>query len=609
MGLPIFLMKSRPLVVLAILLALLIGVALFLRPKASIVVPSTSDPSTATSLQGPSRDKKSVGVNNPRRVSDEISTASPNASDTPPTTAPSPESLTPAGERQFVAILETGGNVEVPDADSVFLEIGNVTEENRAQWSAPAPGQPGPKRAEELADFATKISLPLEVLADGTTRVGPVSIPGADAYRLGAWNNDGEYFQATFHPHRKGDSVDGGRIPASKYAGVEFRFVGVPESEKGVELHISRKVDPATTEWTSQLLFLTEQMAPLLHAAMVFEEPLLLDVKDGVRLFPLPADPAAMVRFTTVLGEVSQEGDMEVALTPGEFTPVLVDWKKLFGDGSGRLLTMTGHVRLSPGNRPLAGASMRRLGAPLEELQTLGPDGEFTFVAIPRMTPLRFEIVPASRDAKGRPFLAGPVEVPVAAAEVDAMTNAVEKDITLDAYRWMRLDFNESLKASTATPPYPIYALQATAEGGDWRIIQADEFLSDADGVWVSVARPGTYRILTALTPYTCLPSSSTVVGGETLEEQVSVTTPDHEITVQLTVVSQRNGKPLADADILVRGPESDFPATRHRLDGRGKLELARVTVDEISVRAAGASPATWASVAVSAGEVIVELP
>lgn len=496
---------------------------------------------------------------------------------TPPGTTDAPVAVRP----QVAALVARAPTVLVdlfllPDGavravpGSVRIGLGFVSADNAATATArlerDSP-QAGASRYDELAIPARWVSVPAQLLADGRVRVGPLQLPSAERYTLQARGEDGlRYYTAAFAQ---------GEIPAS----IE------PIVGAGVRTHVAvegthvllRRVESSAPAAAWQRL--QEWAAPAVLEAYS-EEPLL--VTSGQVLAPLAPGPVEIV--LEVNGVEAER--RRLSLAPGAITDVRFDPVSQQVAQAVSIDLELEFVKLGSGE-PVAGLKVAWLGGRMQRTATTDARGRVTFTGLDRQQVHDFNLASAP-PADGlpewpelRPLQIKPDDLAEAAAPGEAVRHRVE----LAPLHWMiaRLPPGPKQANRSRSSPYPIYVLQRQ-RAGRWADVSADYFIQVPQGLAVSMAEPGTYRVAAALSPWRVLESAPARVAGA---DRPIVSFPNAQSTdVVLTVI--RDGRALAGAPVHVIGPVGHLPPEVLTADTNGRVTLPAANVQQVRVELPG---------------------
>ncbi|MFZ5638255.1 MAG: hypothetical protein ACOY82_16890 [Pseudomonadota bacterium] len=476
------------------------------------------------------------------------------------------------------------------DATSVRIGLANVSPDDLAAYRAWLRGGregAGPGRFEDLATVTRWIDAPAAVADDGSVVVGPMSLPAADRYLLQARAGDAlRFYETAFGPDDPPDEVRP-RVAAGLRVRAPVDGVGV----------LFRRVDGGgDAQWQS----LMRRESPQLLDAYD-ERPFAVGVDTIVA--PLPPGPIEIVavvdgveterrRVDLAAGRLAAfDFDAESASLAAALPTTL--WLRLIERGSGvpvREATLQwssprGERRL----RPDAAGVVRIDGVdPLRplSLQALFPpptSSSFLIEALPSWP----ERLPLEVDPKHARIVAG----------------RLEATVELVPLRWLIVE-----TPGIAIPrrprmgdPYPVFVLQRR-DGGTWRDASADHFRPVADGIAVSLDRPGAVRVAALLAPWRVAFSDAVEANVDVARQRTRLdATGGRRVRVRLTV----DGRPLPRAPVQVIAPLRGVPPAQPPVDADGRLVLEQVNVPTVRMEVPGYEQV---EVRLDEGEVVVAL-
>lgn len=463
-------------------------------------------------------------------------------------------------------LLPDAGIRAVPG--SVRIGLGQVAADNAAAAPALLDGQQaGPSGYDELATVDRWISVPAHSLPDGRVRVGPFRLPVAERYTLQARGEDGlRFYAASFKP---------GSVPTavSPIVGAGLR---VHAHSRGAQVLLRRMASSASPpvwqrlqEWIAPDLLeaFSEQPLPVTNRQVLVplapgEIEIVLEI-DGVeaerRQVSLPVGRVVDVRFDPTNEAVARAVSIDLEL---EFVK----------QGSGE---------------PVAGLEVSWLSGRAQRSGTTDVRGRVTFEGLDRQQEHQFSLV--SKPVPGRlpewPELRPLQVTPDELAAYPDSAETVRHRVELAPLRW--LIARPPAAAARMKPhrrsPYPIYVLQRQ-RGRLWFDTAADHFVDIADGLAVSVAEPGIYRVAVALSPWQMLVSDGAQVAGP---GRPTVAFPDAR-AADTTVTVLRDGKRLAGAPVHIIGPVGNLPPAILKADANGRVTLTSATVPTVRVEVPG---------------------
>ena len=180
-----------------------------------------------------------------------------------------------------------------------------------------------------------------------------------------------------------------------------------------------------------------------------------------------------------------------------------------------------------------------------------------------------------------------PIELTLDDDEPSADRTVIRRTIEVTPLSWLDVhtgDFPIPFHRQGGNP-YPIFVLQQERDG-QWLDVASDHFLPVRGGLAVSVQDDGRYRVMALRTPWAVRYSSNASVapGGESRLHVDLLPSAGHR--VELTVL--RDGVPVANAPISLRGPARGLPGMTVTSDAAGRLVLDEATVREIRLEIPG---------------------
>ncbi|MCY1040262.1 carboxypeptidase regulatory-like domain-containing protein [Corallococcus sp. bb12-1] len=477
------------------------------------------------------------------------------------------------GEHPFVGEARVGAAF-ISDEDLRWWKQGQARGE-----------QAGPSRLEELANVRGWLTAPVTASAQGGV-LGPVEVPPAPRYQLVAFEPDGTFWWGDHVPASppESGSLDAGVLRATRPTGVRVRLAGARDEAGAFSVRIERDVDPEGAERASALLVVLRLVAPELMVALQDGLPVPL-VKDGdTALAPLPPDRAVRLWLRAPSGR--EGGPVDVPLREGTVGTVTLDVARLFPEGVGGTVTLRGRVLLGQTSRPAGPAVLRT-----EEGREVPVDaeGRFTVPDVPTWRASRFTVWREEREA-GRPVAPSHAEFTFTPTAETAGT--AEVVWRMPVYRWLvlRMDgFTRAQLQAQAQSPYPVYLLQRRDARGAWSDVAAQEFIPEKDDVVVSLLEPGTYRVLTASSPYALRPSTEARAGADDADVEVRLSAEDAPAP-SCEVRVTHEGSPVVGALVTADGGDRSMPPVRGetRTDGRWALGPVRSELLQVRVQAEG---------------------
>jgi len=475
-------------------------------------------------------------------------------------------------------LLPDGAVRAVPG--SVRVGVGYVSTDDAAR--APVrPDAEGPQadssRYDELAVVARWVPAPAQLLADGRVKIGPLRLPRADRYTLQARGEDGLHFYlAGFTPNA---------VPATvaPLVGAGVRTHAVSDGASVLLRRASSSAAP--TVWQH----VQNWIAPELLEAFS-EQP--LPVQSGQVLAPLAPGPVEVI---LQVNGVEAERRL-LSLQAGRVLDVHFDPTN---QAVARAVSMDLELEFvgQGDGKPVQGLRVDWLSGRMQQGQATDARGRVKFAGVDRQQVHQFNLQAATPKEQLpdwpelRPLQIAPDDLTQTGTPGEVVHHRVE----LVPLRWLiaRLP-PEAMRTSPGRgSPYPIHVLQRQ-QNGRWMDASADHFIATPDGLAVSIADSGTYRVAAALSPWRVLESSAAKINGSTKQTVAFANAHGSDVTVSV----MRDGKPLVGAPVHVIGPVGHLPPAVLRADDNGRVTLAAATVpfvrvevpgsDQVEVRLAG---------------------
>lgn len=465
-------------------------------------------------------------------------------------------------------LLPDGAVRAVPG--SVRIGLGYVSADDAARAPASLDAQ-GPQadvsRYDELAVTARWVSAPAQLLADGRVRVGPLHLPRADRYILQARGEDGlRFYMAGFPPSAVPSTVE-------PLVGAGLR---THVASDGTSVLLRRAV-PSTPPAAWQRL--QEWTAPELLEAFS-EQP--LSVRNGQVLAPLAPGP---VEIILEVNGVEAERRI-LSLPEGRILDVHFDPTS---QAVARAVSMDlelEFIRQGDGD-PVQGLRVDWLSGRMHQGQTTDARGRVKFTGVDRQQVHQFNLQATTPKGRlpewpeRRPLQIAPDDLTESGTPGEVVHHRVE----LASLRWLIAKLpSEARRASPSRrSPYPIHVLQRQ-QNGRWADVSADHFIATPEGLAVSIAEPGTYRITAALSPWRVLESSAARINGSAKQTVDFAITRGSDVTMSV----MRDGKPLASAPVHIIGPVGHLPPAVLKADDNGRVTLTATTVPRVRVEVPG---------------------
>lgn len=430
----------------------------------------------------------------------------------------------------------------------------------------------GPASASELARVRNWIAVPGTLLEDGSVRVS-ATLARADRYVLQAAGEDGlRQYDADFSAEAPPASV-------RPLVGAGLRVRRDPALAGEISLLLRRQGELADAPRWRRLL---DRHAQLREA--YGEQPLAL-AQAQQELAPLP--PQAIEALLLVDGIEAQA--QALLLRPGQWSELALD---PIAHAVARELGVDLQLRLvgALDQAPIEAVEVRFAHPRGERVLRTGPDGEALLAGLYRKQALSLQLhFPAAQDALPRWPASLAVELALdALARASGASRRVSHTIEVQELRWLIVQ-SPSLPldpARTAGQPYPVFVLQRRDEGG-WTDIPADYFQTTEEGLAVSVAAEGEYRVAAVLSPWTLAASApaDTRRASRDGRYRVRLDAPQgHACELLVT----RGGAPLARAQLLAIGPLRGMPPMELVADLQGRVRLSGVNVETLRVEVPG---------------------
>ncbi len=474
-------------------------------------------------------------------------------------------------------LLPDGGVSASPD--SVRIGLAYLSPDESAAYQAWLRGGgegAGPRDLERLASVTRWLNLPATLNAQGVVVVTPTRLPAAHRYVLQARADDGlRFYEAWFTrddvPMEIGPRVAAGlrlRAPAQAMGGARVLFRRVEGSQDAAWQSLMRREAPAVLD--------------------AYDERALPVAAHGVVVAPLPPGPLDVIavvdgveterrRVTLLAGRIAtfdldaDASELGVALS----TTVAL---RLVEKGSGTPVKDATVVWSSPrGERSLradASGMLRIAGVdPLRPLQIeirIAPPGTPSFLidALPSWP----ELLPITLDLADLPVTAG----------------VIAKTLELEPLRWLIVETPgiDIPRRPRMSDPFPVFVLQHR-QGAHWRESSADYFRPVADGLAVSLSRPGSVRVAAVLAPWTVRLSDAVEIGGAASDARYRTRIADQGgRRVRLRIIA--DAQPLASAPVHLLSPLRGVPPKTLTADRAGVVVLDNVTEPAVLVEVPG---------------------
>jgi len=476
--------------------------------------------------------------------------------------APSPKATPiPTPENAVVELyLVPDGRVRAV-ANSVRIGLGYVSPDDAAAAPVTLQAQKaGPLRYEDLATVARWEAVRAEAMPDGRVKVGPVRLPHADRYSLTARGEDGlRFYTAEFTASTVPQSVS-------------------PIAGAGIRLHVGsggaqvllRRVGPAPPPASWQQI--QQREAPALLQAFSDQA---LEVTSGQILAPLAPGP-----LEVVLQAEGVEAERKLlSLQVGQILDVRFD---PINQAAARAVSAELQLELvkKDNGEPIRDLQVTWLSGPTPQTQTSDAHGRVTFHGVDRQKAQMFNL----QAAPGKRALPEWPELQYLELTQDDLAEGgdaktIRHRVELKPLQWLiaRLPPEAARMQRSRGAPYPIYVLQRL-RNGRWLDTSAAHFHETREGLAVSIADEGSYRIAAVLSPWRVLESS---VANTKVSSRPTV---DFYATrgTNVTVTILRDGRPLPDAPLHATGPLRSLPPSQLQADASGRVVLPSATVSRL---------------------------
>lgn len=514
------------------------------------------------------------------------------ASSPPSGDAPTPDTGTQASERGRDPGEATGGDLAaatdaapavawqvllLPDGsvrarpESVRVGLAEMPAEDLAASLDGGAGS-APESAGELARVHRWIAVPGTLQEDGSVRVS-TTLARADRYVLQAMGEDGlRQYDADF-------SADAPPASVRPLVGAGLRVRRDPALAGEISLLLRRRGELADAPRWRRLL----ERHPQIRVAYD-DSPL------GLTL-PLhewaPLPPQAIEVLWLVDGIEAQA--LPLLLRPGQWHEIALD---PLAHAVARELSVDLRLRVvgDADQAPIEGVEVRMAHPRGERVQHTGPEGETLLTGLDRQQTLSLQLHPPSADDE-LPRWPASLAAELALEELARETGAgrvLAHTLEVAALRWLVVQ-SPSLPldpARTAGQPYPVFVLQRRDEGA-WSDVPADYFRSVEEGLAVSLAADGEYRVAAVLAPWTLATSAAADTRRASRDGRHRVRLdPPQGHACELLVT--RDGAPLARAQLMAIGPLRGMPPMELVADLQGRVRLSGVNVDSLRVEVPG---------------------
>ncbi|MFN7781954.1 MAG: hypothetical protein ACK5PG_04375 [Lysobacterales bacterium] len=455
--------------------------------------------------------------------------------------------------------------------DTVRVGLARVSEEARARhllWLQSGAQGAGPTNVGELAEVQRWVELPALRLPDGRVQVGPADVPEAQFYLLEARGSDGlRFYRSRF----SGVDIPSEIAPITA-AGLRLR---TDVDDPRLRLQLLRRAEaPPTGQW---------------HALLVSESPHLLALFDEAGLEVGPDTellPLAPTSFDAVawLGQVEiQRSTLHFA--PGRITELALDRVRI-EDAKRRVIDLVIEVLDMTSGQPVADVSVTFPGPKGEALHRTDSAGMARWSGLPAGHQAWLSLEFPDVEQVGLPRWPSRKLVPVVLpmAENAPSDGTHRETVEVSPLNWLVLS-GEGRRSGPPTrgQPYPVYGLQRDQEG-EWEDLGSDHFVPMPEGLAVSIAEPGIYRVFKAESPWSVAFSQALVFDAHQAQTRQSASLDRpvrRDISVRLVDAFQR---PLIATPVMVSARLRGLPAVEITTDQTGLLDLTAATDQSVVV-------------------------
>lgn len=457
--------------------------------------------------------------------------------------------------------------------DTVRVGLARVSEEARARhllWLQSGAEGAGPKDMGELAEVQRWVELPAQRLPDGRVQVGPADIPEAQFYLLEAGGSDGLRFYR------------------SRFSGVDVPSEVAPITAAGLRL----RTDVDDPRLRLQLLRRAEAPpAGQWHALLVAQSPHLLALFDeaGLKVGP---DTEFLPLAPTSFDAVAWLGQVEIQrstlhLTPGRITELALDRVRI-EDAKRRAIDLEIEVLDATSGQPVADVSVTFPVPQGETLLRTDSAGRARWSGLPAGHQAWLSLEFPEVELGGLPRWPSRKLVPVALPRPeDAPADGTHREtVEVSPLSWLVLS-GEGRRSGPPIrgQPYPVYGLQRD-RAGEWEDLGTEHFVPIPEGLAVSIAEPGIYRVFKAESPWSVAFSQALVFDEHQAQTRrnASLDRPvRRDISVRLVDAFQR---PLIATPVMVSARLRGLPAVEITTDQAGLLHLTAATEQSVVVSA-----------------------
>ncbi len=474
-------------------------------------------------------------------------------------------------------LLPDGGVSASPD--SVRVGLAYVSPDESAAYQAWLRGGgegAGPPDLESLASVTRWLNLPATLDAQGVVVVTPTRLPVADRYVLQARADDGlRFYEAWFTrndmPMEIGPRVAAGlrlRAPAQAMGGARVLFRRVDGSKDAAWQSLMRREAPAVLD--------------------AYDERALPVDAQGVVVAPLPPGPLDVI---AVVDGVETER-RRVMLSAGRIATLDLDAE---ASELGAALSVTVALRLVEKD---SGTSVKDAtvvwSSPRGE-RSLRADaaGMLRIAGVDPLRPLPIEIRIAPPHTTS--FLidtlpSWPERLPMTLDLADEPVTAgvIAKTLELEPLRWLIVETPgiDIPRRPRVSDPFPVFVLQHR-QGAHWRESSADYFRPVADGLAVSLNRPGSVRVAAVSAPWTVRLSDVVEIREAASDARYRTRIAGQggrRVRLRITADAQ----PLVSAPVHLLSPLRGVPPKTLTADSAGEVVLDNVTEPAVLVEVPG---------------------
>lgn len=474
-------------------------------------------------------------------------------------------------------LLPDGGVSASPD--SVRVGLAYVSPDESAAYQAWLRGGgegAGPPDLESLASVTRWLNLPATLDAQGVVVVTQTRLPVADRYVLQARADDGlRFYEAWFNrddiPMEIGPRVAAGlrvRAPAQAMGGARVLFRRVDGSQDAAWQSLMRREAPAVLD--------------------AYDERALPVAAQGVVVAPLPPGPLDVI---AVVDGVETER-RRVTLSAGRIAILDLDAE---ASELGAALSVTVALRLveKDSGTPVKDATVVWSSPRGERSLRADASGRLRIAGVDPLRPLPIEIRIAPPHTPS--FLidalpSWPERLPMTLDLADEPVTAgvIATTLELEPLRWLIVETPgiDIPRRPRVGDPFPVFVLQHR-QGAHWRESSADYFRPVADGLAVSVNRPGSVRVAAVSAPWTVRLSDVVEIREAAAAARYRTRIAGQggrRVRLRITADAQ----PLVSAPVHLLSPLRGVPPKTLTADRAGEVVLDNVTESAVLVEVPG---------------------